>query len=152
MVSDSIRYVIAVVTLGWSVVTLACGGSDDTEAATVARVIDGDTIELDDGRKVRFIGIDAPEDGVCGAYTATEVVYQAIWNRPIELVNPESVRDEDRYGRLLRYVEFDHEDVGGYLVQSGLAVARYDSRDGYGRHPREDEYVAMDELSPNVCG
>lgn len=132
-------------------VGLACAGDDGTEAATVARVIDGDTIELDDGRKVRFIGIDAPEDGACGSHTATEVVYTTIWNRPIELRNPTSVDDEDRYGRLLRYVEFDHEDVGMYLVQTGLAVARYDSRDGYDAHPREDDYVRADELSPNVC-
>ena len=35
----------------------------------------------------------------------------------------------------------------------GRAIARYDSRDGYGRHPREDTYVAADAASPNanVC-
>lgn len=31
------------------------------EKALVARVIDGDTIQLDDGRKVRLIGVDTPE-------------------------------------------------------------------------------------------
>jgi len=33
------------------------------EKAKVAFVYDGDTIELTDGRKVRYIGIDAPERG-----------------------------------------------------------------------------------------
>ena len=31
------------------------------------------------------------------------------------------------------------------------AVARYDSRDGYGRHPREDAYVAADAASLPIC-
>ncbi|NLJ41871.1 MAG: nuclease, partial [Clostridiales bacterium] len=31
------------------------------EKALVSRVIDGDTIQLDDGRKVRLIGVDTPE-------------------------------------------------------------------------------------------
>src|SRR3989344_4407764 len=31
------------------------------EQALVRRVIDGDTIELSDGKKVRYIGIDTPE-------------------------------------------------------------------------------------------
>jgi micrococcal nuclease len=31
------------------------------QKAKVVRVIDGDTIELEDGKKVRYIGIDTPE-------------------------------------------------------------------------------------------
>ncbi len=34
-----------------------------TAAERVARVIDGDTIVLEDGREVRYAGINAPEDG-----------------------------------------------------------------------------------------
>lgn len=33
----------------------------EKETAVVKRVVDGDTIELSDGRKVRYIGIDTPE-------------------------------------------------------------------------------------------
>jgi hypothetical protein len=60
-----------------------------------------------------------------------------------------SDEDKDRYGRLLRYVDVDGRDAGLEMIESGLAVARYDSRDGYGRHPREDGYIAADDASPN---
>lgn len=42
------------------------------ELFLVTRVIDGDTIELENGQKVRYIGIDAPEvRGECFAQEAT---------------------------------------------------------------------------------
>jgi len=41
----------------------------------------------------------------------------------------------------------------GYFATGsrGLAVARYDSRDGYGAHPRETSYVAADAASPKAA-
>ena len=43
---------------------LACLTSPSPVAAErVARVIDGDTVLLEEGRKVRYAGINAPEDG-----------------------------------------------------------------------------------------
>jgi hypothetical protein len=33
------------------------------------------------------------------------------------------------------------------MIEQGLAIARYDSRDGYGRHTREDTYVAADQAA-----
>jgi hypothetical protein len=55
--------------------------------------------------------------------------------------------DTDRYGRLLRYVDVDGLDTGQRLIETGLARARYDSRDGYGAHDREAAYVAADDVS-----
>ena len=71
-------------------------------AATVARVIDGDTIELTTGERVRFIGVDAPEIGELGASEATEFVRglidgQTVWLEP-------DGNDADGFGRLRRYV------------------------------------------------
>ena len=60
--------------------------------------------------------------------------------------------NRDAYGRLLRYLDVGGRDAGLELIQAGYAIARYDSRDGYGRHPREDAYVAADAVSPNACG
>ena len=34
------------------------------------------------------------------------------------------------------------------MINQGWAIARYDSRDGYGRHAREASYVAADAVSP----
>ena len=36
----------------------------------VVHVIDGDTLDLDNGRRVRLAGIDAPERGQCGSKRA----------------------------------------------------------------------------------
>ena len=36
------------------------------------------------------------------------------------------------------------------LCALGWAIARYDSRDGYGAHPREAEYIAADAAAPDL--
>ena len=57
--------------------------------------------------------------------------------------------DVDKYGRLLRYVDVGGTDAGLSLIKAGLAIARYDSRDGYGAHREEDAYIAADAAAPN---
>ncbi len=57
----------------------------------------------------------------------------------------ESDEDTDRYGRLLRYVNIGRMDAGLRQIRRGFAIARYDSRDGYGFHPREPAYIAADK-------
>jgi hypothetical protein len=66
-------------------------------------------------------------------------------------LTPGAQDDTDRYGRLLRYVDASGADPAVTLLQQGLAVARYDSRDGYGPHPRESAYIAADAAAPQVC-
>jgi endonuclease YncB( thermonuclease family) len=95
------------------------------ELATVVNVIDGDTIDVLIGgeqHRVRYYGIDAPEEG--------EKCYQEATERNRELVGTvvrleRDTRDEDEYGRLLRYV-FTNEgiSVDAALVGEGLAKAR----------------------------
>ena len=117
----------------------------------VSRVIDGDTLELANGQSVRVVGIDTPEEGDCGYPEATSTLQQLVLGERVRL--GESDEDTDRYGRLLRYVNVGRLDAGLRQIKSGHAIARYDSRDGYGRHPREDRYVAADRASTNfACG
>lgn len=114
-----------------------------TAAVTLAAVIDGDTVETSAGT-VRIIGIDAPERGECG-YDAAAAIIGALLTPgdPITLVLPEGQNPEDRHGRLVRYVDtVDGVDVGSAVLAAGLAVARYDSADGYPAHPRETDYHA----------
>ena len=98
--------------------------------ATVVRVIDGDTIEVDIigmRYKVRYIGIDTPElDDKRPEYRA--LAQEATrYNR--ELVEGKTVRLEkdvsgtDNFGRLLRYVYVDDILVNAELVRQGLAWA-----------------------------
>ena len=59
--------------------------------------------------------------------------------------------DRDKYGRLIRYVDVGEQDAGMGQIMGGFARARYDSRDGYGRHPRQDDYVAADAATQSIC-
>lgn len=118
--------------------------------AYVERVVDGDTVVLGDGSRVRLIGIDAPEsDEPCGE-KATEALRKLVEHRVVSVGNPESVQDRDRYGRLLRYLDTD-VDPAASLLSDGLAAARYDSTDGYDPHPREAEYHALEAVAVAAC-
>lgn len=114
----------------------------------VTHVVDGDTIDLDSGDTVRLVGIDTLERGECGFGPAQSALKRLVLDKEVTLV--ESDEDADKYGRLLRYVEVGDLDVGLRLIRKGLAIARYDSRDGYGRHPREDRYITADEAAPDI--
>ena len=102
---------------------LAC--STPPEAAVVTRVIDGDTITIDTGQRVRYIGIDTPE-----VYPKSEAYGMEAWQANRRLVEGKEVRLEldvsetDKYGRLLRYVYVGDIFVNAELVRQGLAEAK----------------------------
>ena len=109
------------------------GEAEDTqqsrlESAAVTRVIDGDTIELENGEIVRYLGIDTPEtvhpekSVECYGPEATERNRQLVEGTIIEL-QPDGP-DRDSYGRLLRYIFTDGTFVNGVLVWEGYAYAR----------------------------
>ena len=74
----------------------------------VAHVADGDTITLENGEKVRYIGIDADElretegKSTCYGNQAKAANEALVLGRDVRLVPDKTNRD--RYGRLLRYV------------------------------------------------
>ncbi|WP_156022905.1 thermonuclease family protein [Terracoccus sp. 273MFTsu3.1] len=118
----------------------------------VTKVVDGDTIWVSRAgasRKIRFIGIDTPETGQCGFTEARNALRGIIGGQRVTLTAG-AQDDVDRYGRLLRYVDVNGVDAGLRLVKQGYAVARYDSRDGYGSHTREAAYVRADAASPKA--
>ena len=107
----------------------------------VARVIDGDTIQvLSDGRQytVRLIGADTPETkhpaktvqhfgAEASAYTTA-----ALEGRTVQLETDRTGDTVDRYGRLLRYVYLDGQNFNARLISEGYAHAirgfRYSKR------------------------
>ena len=104
---------------------------DGTTPALVVRVVDGDTIEVEvDGEtyKVRYIGIDTPETvdprrpvGCFGeeASAANRALVEGL------IVGlEEDVSDTDTFGRLLRYVWLNSQEmVNAILVRDGYAQA-----------------------------
>lgn len=112
-------------------VLVACAAPTDTEGqsrtASVEYVIDGDTIIVDGGERVRFLGIDAPEVARDGskaepcADEATTVVEDSLKGATVTLTPDETQPPQDRYGRTLAYVEVDGTDLSAQLLEAGLA-------------------------------
>lgn len=99
----------------------------DVSVAKVVRVIDGDTIEIEGGEKVRYIGIDAPETVEPGK--SVQCFGREATAKNKELVEGKTVRlkkdltDRDKYNRLLRYVFVGGNLINAELVQLGFARA-----------------------------
>ena len=140
-----------------STVTSPAGSTPAAEIGfVVVAVVDGDTVRVrpagsDTVHRVRLIGIDAPETGICEAAAATTALETLVLNRSVTLTMGGDGEDLDPYGRALRYVDTTEGDAGLALLNGGHVLARYDSRDGYGRHDREDDYIAADASSPAVA-
>lgn len=99
------------------------------ERFLVTKVVDGDTIELQSGIKVRLIGIDTPETVDprrpvgCFGKEASNEVKGLLTGR--EVILQKDVSDTDKYRRLLRYVFLPLQDgkvlfVQDYLVREGF--------------------------------
>ena len=114
----------------------ACSSAETSTSARVARVSDGDTIRLSDGRRVRLVQIDAPEEGgpECYADRATAELERLLpIGTKVELVADPKLDEVDRFGRLLRYVVVDERVVNLELVERG-AAAPYFYRGDRGRY------------------
>jgi len=88
--------------------------------ALVERVIDGDTIELRGGKRVRLLGIDSPEKKQYYCEEATERLRQLVEGKDVGL--EKDATNRDKYGRLLRYIYVDEVFVNLEMVKEGYAV------------------------------
>jgi endonuclease YncB( thermonuclease family) len=104
------------------------GGLGQRRHAVVAKVADGDTIDVRlKGRRdtVRLIGIDTPEvyfGAECGGAQASASMHHLLKpGERVRLIRDRSQANRDRYGRLLRYVQAAGRDVGRAQVRRGWA-------------------------------
>jgi len=97
------------------------------ETAKVTRVIDGDTIQLEDGQRLRYLGIDTPETVdprkpvQCFGVEASEKNKELVEGKTVRL--EKDITDKDKYGRLLRYVHLDNLFINLELVKQGFATS-----------------------------
>lgn len=91
----------------------------------VVRVIDGDTIEIEGGKRLRYIGIDTPEisgnNPDCFGREAYEKNKELVEGNIVRL--EKDVSEIDRYGRLLRYIYKGDTMINDLLVREGFAYA-----------------------------
>jgi endonuclease YncB( thermonuclease family) len=101
--------------------------------AVVSRVVDGDTIELVGGQRVRLVQIDTPEKHVeCYGDEASALTTRLLPPGTHVRIEQDPKLDQvDRYNRELAYVWKGDEDVNLTLVRDGAAgVWFFDGRRG----------------------
>jgi micrococcal nuclease len=94
---------------------------DNLEAVAVAKVVDGDTIELSDGRRVRYIGMNTPERGQPYYNEATEINRSLVGGKRVGV--EVDVETFDQYGRTLAYIWVDGTLVNMEVIRQGYANA-----------------------------
>lgn len=114
----------------------------------VSEVIDGDTIRLSDGNKVRILGIDTPETKdprkpvECFGQEASQKMIELVGGKEVTLIVDKTQDDKDKYGRLLRYVFIKDTDIGAKMIKDGYAFA-------YTKYPvsKMDQYVSFEKFA-----
>ena len=121
-----------------------CGATE----AKVTRVIDGDTVEIEGGVKIRYLLIDTPEisgGGDCYGDNARQANSDLVLNKTITLSYDEQCTDN--FGRSLAYVTVDGIDVNARLVMNGYACVLFIPPNGASR---VDEFNALELDAKNA--
>ncbi len=91
----------------------------------VTNVVDGDTIKIETGQTVRYIGIDTPETVSpgkpiqCYGKEASDKNTELVEGKVVKL--EKDISETDKYGRLLRYIWLDDVLINELLVREGYA-------------------------------
>jgi micrococcal nuclease len=91
----------------------------DVENHMVPEVVDGDTIILENGDRIRLLGINTPEEGMYFYQESKQVLQAMILEK--EVILKKDVTDLDLYGRKLRYVFKGNIFVNLEMVKRGFA-------------------------------
>jgi micrococcal nuclease len=105
-----------------------CPADHIDERVRIQKIYDGDTVQLQDGRKLRFIGINTPEIGHDGnpsepyADQAMRFLKQLFSDNPVIGLRYDRER-KDRYGRLLAHPYLpDGRSVNVLMLAKGMAA------------------------------
>ena len=140
----------ATAVLAASLAVVPSARADTPVTATVDHWSDGDTVVTDLGT-IRLIGVNAPDKKECGYRPATRLAEAlAPEGATVTLTLPDAHDDTDDYGRLLRYVAVGGVDIGLKQIRKG-SQAKYDSTDGYDKHPQQKRYRQQDIKHRDYC-
>jgi len=94
----------------------------------ITRIVDGDTLQLQDGKEIRLYGMSTPEQKEPFYKEANQFTENLVLNKEITLVQEDKYK-QDKFGRLLGYVIVDGVNLNIELVRNGLAkVVLYEKR------------------------
>jgi micrococcal nuclease len=104
--------------------------SQGFEYVTVGRVIDGDTFETSDGRRVRLIGVNTPESTIrteehgkeASHYKTSKLAGKQVWMQ-------KDISDTDCYSRYLRIIwlkiptnDMDENEIRTKMLNADLVL------------------------------
>jgi len=92
-----------------------------SKKAHIVDVIDGDTVEILSGKKVRLLSINAPESGNPYSVEAREKLESLIKGKDVLLKFDQE--KQDYYGRLLAYIYYNNQFINQIMVKEGLAYS-----------------------------
>ena len=105
-----------------------CGPTE----AKVTRVVDGDTVELEDGRKIRYLLVDTPEStgGAtdCFGVNAKDFNSDLVLGKNVTLTY--DIDCTDRFDRTLAYVRVDGTEVNTLIIERGYGCVLHISPNG----------------------
>lgn len=124
--------------------TLGTGCTSGPDTATVTRIIDGDTVELADGERVRYLMVNTPETtgGKNECYGANAVTFNTdlVLNKTVELRY--DVEPQDQFGRTLAWVTVDGQEVNRLIIERGYGCVLHISPNG---DDRAQEFAALEQ-------
>lgn len=119
-----------------------CGPS----SGVVDHVVDGDTVVLTSGERIRYLLVDTPEitegKNECWGSQASDHNAAMVVGQDVTLTY--DVECEDVYGRLLAYVAVEDVEVNRELLESGNACMLHIPPNGNGRYL---EYQALEDAA-----
>ena len=114
--------------------------SEKNLAKGKARIIDGDTIDIDK-EKIRFGGINSPERNEVGYKLAKDKLIKKIANQVVTCVRE---KNKDKYQRTVAECFIDGESLSSFMVKNGYACDFiYYSK---GKYAEEQKYAKSKKL------
>lgn len=108
-----------------------CGPSQ----GKVVNIVDGDTVDLESGVRIRLLLVDTPETtngkNDCFGQEAKAFTTAALDQKAVFLAY--DTQCKDRYGRTLAYITVDGKELNTQLVEKGYACTLYVAPDGMSR-------------------
>jgi micrococcal nuclease len=100
---------------------------DNMDFAIVTKVIDGDTVDIQDGSRIRLIGMNTPEKGQPCFQEATDRLEELVLDKEVCLERDKT--DKGKYGRLLRHIFLESMNMNLLMVKEGYANVYFVSPD-----------------------
>lgn len=131
-------------------------GRKESSEVLITKVLDGDTVETSLGEKIRYIGINAPENGEPFSNEATKLNQNMVLGKGVRLEL--DVQAKDRYGRTLAYVFVGNTFVNLEIVKKGLAVVetiqpnvKYQDKIVKAQKEARENHLGLWHVSSNNC-